>query len=51
MNENEDFGTLREVRECVKTVDVVIKVDLELLGCYIEDKNEHSHVLEDVVTL
>lgn len=51
VNENEDFGTLREVSKSIEAVDVVIEVDLELLGCDIEDKNEHSHVLEDMVTL
>lgn len=51
VNENEDFGILRQVSQRTQTIDVVLQVDLELFGCHVEDENEHAHILKDVVSL
>ena len=51
MDEDEDLGILREVRQRAQAVHVVFEVDLELLRRHIKDKNEHADVLEDVVSL
>lgn len=51
MNENKNLGVLRQVVEGFKTANVVIEINLELLGGDIENKDEHADILEDVVSL
>lgn len=51
MNENKNLGVLRQVVEGFKTANVVIEINLELLGGDIEHKDEHTDILEDVVSL
>ena len=51
MDQYEDLGILRKVSQGTQTVNVVIKVDLELLRRDIEDEDQHSYILEDVVSL
>jgi len=51
VNENEDFGILRQVSQRTQTIDVVLQVDLELFGCHVENENEHAHILKDMVSL
>ena len=51
MNEDKNFSILRKVSESTETTFVVIEVNLELFRSDIENKNEHSHVLKDVISL
>ena len=51
MDQYKDLGILRKVSQGTQTVNVVIKVDLELLRRDIEDEDQHSYILEDVVSL
>ena len=51
VDEHEYLGVLAEICQRTQAVNVVLQVDLELLGGHIEDENEHAHVLKDVVSL
>ncbi len=51
MNEDKNLSILRKVSESTETTFVVIKVNLELFRSDIENKDEHSYVLKDVISL